>query len=62
MMLNDHAAVAPSTAFVRPSPKPPVAAVDEHEAAHADYDLQPLRVHALEHYLEYSDNERFHVL
>lgn len=60
-MLNDHAAAAPQTIVTRPLPQPQITTADEHEAAHTDYDLQPLRVHPLQRYFEYSADSRFHV-
>ena len=35
--------------------------VDDNSASHADYDLRPLGVRSLDHYVEYDDDERFHV-
>jgi hypothetical protein len=36
-------------------------AAGEDSPSHADYDLHPLVVRSLEHYVEHDDNERFHV-
>lgn len=36
-------------------------AIDSDAAMHADYDLHPLCVRSLEHYVEREDGERFHV-
>jgi hypothetical protein len=37
-------------------------AIAEAEYQHVDYDLQPLRVQGLEHYLDrYDMSERFHI-
>lgn len=60
-MLNDHRAIAPSKIVVSPLAPPQVAASADHEVAHTDYDLQPLRVQPLQHYLEPAGDGRFHV-
>lgn len=36
-------------------------AIEGDAAMHADYDLHPLCVRSLEHYVERDDGERFHV-
>ena len=61
MTLKEEPAAAPSAAFLDQTAEPPVAAPAEPAAAHVDYDLRPLRVRCLEHYLERPDEERFHV-
>lgn len=40
---------------------PAVAAAPDDNLPHADYNLGPLEVHGLDHYVKYEDDERFHV-
>ena len=40
---------------------PVVAAAPDDNPPHADYNLNPLEVHGLGHYVKYEDDERFHV-
>lgn len=40
---------------------PVVAATPDDNPPHADYNLNPLEVHGLGHYVKYEDDERFHV-
>jgi hypothetical protein len=37
------------------------AVAPEQNLPHADYNLHPLQVHSLDHYVKYEDGERFHV-
>ena len=53
----------PTPTFIpTPSTTPPASAtVDDDSMSHADYNLRPLEVHRLDHYVEYDDDERFHI-
>ncbi|OOG61680.1 hypothetical protein B0E46_15455 [Rhodanobacter sp. B04] len=64
MMLPDtRPAMPPTPTFIpTPSTTPPASAtVDDDSMSHADYNLRPLEVHRLDHYVEYDDDERFHI-
>lgn len=40
---------------------PVVAATPDDNPPRADYNLHPLEVHGLDHYVKYEEDERFHV-
>ena len=57
---------APPMPAVAPMPEPAIPALDSDDEAlssHADYNLHPLAVRSLEHYviLDEEEGERFHV-
>jgi hypothetical protein len=64
MMLPGNRPTTSSTPVIvqMPLPTPPATAtVDDDSTAHADYNLRPLEVRSLDHYMEHDDDERFHI-
>jgi hypothetical protein len=53
----------PAIAPMPESAVPALISIDEALSSHADYNLHPLAVHSLEHYmiLDEEEGERFHV-
>ena len=64
MMLPGNHPSMPATPVITPAPllsTPASTAADDSSPAHADYNLLPLQVRGLDHYVEHDDDERFHV-
>lgn len=61
MLLSYSRLPTPPTPAV-PNTQLKVVAVPDNHPSHADYNLRPLEVHSLDHYVQHEDeNERFHV-
>ena len=64
MMLPGNRPYLPPTPVITPAPlssAPASTAADDNNPVHADYNLLPLEVNGLDHYVERDDDERFHV-
>jgi hypothetical protein len=64
MMLPGNRPSTPLTPATASTPRPEIAVpidVDGNNSSHADYDLNPLTVYGLDHYVERDDDERFHI-
>jgi hypothetical protein len=64
MMLPGNRPYMPPTPVITPAPLSSALAsttAGDNNPAHADYNLLPLEVSGLDHYVERDDDERFHV-